>query len=215
MTIKIRTTVTLIIFHALGMVAVFAQSTNGTSESAIEYTSRVKQECAFAETNKAMDSLLPISVDLNNIERVKFNDRASKTEFYLGALAWIDENTIVITNVYSWNIVPPPDGEHGPQYSSGVAASTLKDPVARAKYEAALKVNSEGIKATNFQARLGGLNEQISFSFENYLTDAYTASSKDKTELEELLNKAKLTPKRKASIEKLETSLRGAGKAEK
>jgi hypothetical protein len=112
----------------------------------------------------------------------------------------IDNNLGEVNGDFTWNVTPPPDGEKGIQYPPGVTPETLKDPVARSNYVAAVRANNEGTQKKDFQLKLRSLNERASQSFEQYLKSFYTSSEMDKKELNEIIDKSKLSASRKQQI---------------
>jgi len=194
-----------------GTLSGFAQLTTSTNKSTQEFIARIQEELSVLETNKSRDLLVPLVSSITAIDSVNFDSRKSKTELWLNLYKWMDDNKITLTNTYYTSVSPPPDGESGIRYPSGVPPSVLKDPVARSNYEAAIKVNNAGLKLVNFQSRLEGLILQANSEFEIYLVDeAYSSSTADKAELTELLNKSKLSAMRITFIEHIEAGLKAS-----
>jgi hypothetical protein len=104
------------------------------------------------------------------------------------------------TNDCFLNLVPPQDGPDGPVYASGTAPEALKNPAARAEYEALLKKNKEHINNLMFQDQLQRINNQAMASIRGFILSSYMASELDKNELNEILNQSKLSDARKQKI---------------
>jgi hypothetical protein len=77
----------------------------------------------------------------------------------------------------------PPREASGVQQNAGAPLEAVKDPVARAQYEAALKENAEKIKRANLQCDLRYLESEVQFCVETLLKYTYSFSAEDQKEL--------------------------------
>jgi hypothetical protein len=107
------------------------------------------------------------------------------------------------TNDAAINLVPPPDGSSGIIYASGTDPSALKDPTARAEYEAMLKTNKEHINNVFFQSELQRVSQRAMRVLSRFIQSSYTLSEPDKKELNEIVGKSKLSASRKLQIQSM------------
>jgi len=98
-------------------------------------------------------------------------------------------------------VVPPPSD--GGQLQPGADPKAIKDPTARAKYEAALKENQRKAEQYRLQTRLRRLDPHASADAERFLTRYYTSSTADQEELDGMLSQAKLSLHRKQKLKAL------------
>jgi len=138
--------------------------------------------------------------------------RQEKASMWFNVLAVIDQNidpNFYCTNNTNYraylNLVPPPTPE-GLIYPSGVDPNLIKDPAVRAKYEAAIKQNSEKAARGLFQTRLHNIDQLASMEVERFLRGNYTTSKEDQSELEILMKEAKLSPDRAQKLKALPAS---------
>jgi len=198
-------------FYAMTLNCLLAQ-TNNTDNLASKFEQPIMNQLLEFETNKSLDHIkVAIAVDhlntaienLNNDQSIL--NRKQQTILWFKILATIDKHldpNFNETNAnFSLNVIPPPDG--GVQYSSGVDPSVIKDPIARAKYQAMLKTNRENAESYGFQSSLQRINKQANFGVEIFLKSFYTSSESDKRELNEILDQSKLSSLRKQTIKNI------------
>jgi hypothetical protein len=131
--------------------------------------------------------------------------RRQQAKMWLQLLATIDRNLDpnFDPNDFPDNtLVPPPSGLL--QLPAGADPKDIKDPVARAEYEAALKKNEEKTLRYNFQSDLRRIDLHATFDVEHFLKRFYTSAPADQKELDGLLNEAGLSASR---VQKLKASL--------
>jgi hypothetical protein len=183
-----------------------AQATN-TNGELIKLSEQIEHQLLILNTNKTEESVLPLINLLNNLESIQPNaGRKLETSVWLEVVTAIDSN--INTNFdelkadFVMNVLPPPDGDNGFQYPPGITPDTLKDPIARSKYEAAIILNRKNAESFNFQLKLHRLDKEASINFQSYLKRYYTASDVDKEELREALAKFKLSSERRQQVYK-------------
>jgi hypothetical protein len=98
-------------------------------------------------------------------------------------------------------VIPPPS--NGAQFPPGADPKAIKDPAARAEYEAALRENRRKAEQYRLQTKLRRLDPHASTDVENFLTRYYTASTADQEELDGILSEAKLSLPRKQKLKAL------------
>ena len=168
--------------------------------STLNLSVQIEHQLLVLETNKTAESIQQLRAFINTLRNTQPDNRKEQTRIWLKVLVMIDNNLGEVGGNFVWNVTPPPDGKNGIQYPSGVTPETLKDPVARSNYVAAIRANSEGTQKKDFQLKLHSLNERASQSFERYLKAFYSSSESDEKELNELLNQSKLSDSRKQQI---------------
>jgi hypothetical protein len=148
---------------------------------------------------------------INSLENTRNANRTETANLWFAVLGVLDKHIdpnfgtpdYFKTNECFLNLVPPRDGPDGPVYASGVAPEALKNPAARAEYEAMLKTNKEGINNVLFQDQLKRVSNQVVRGMTRFIRFSYTSSESDKKELREILDAAKLSPSRKQKISSL------------
>jgi hypothetical protein len=165
------------------------------------------------ETNKSIDQL---QCAMRAMELVWYPDidrstdpitaRRQQAKMWLQLLAAIDQNLdpqFDSNDVPAVSLIPPPSGLL--QLPSGADLKDIKDPVAHAQYEAALKQNEEKTARYNFQSGLRRIDLHASFDVEHFLKRFYTSTPADRKEIDGLLREAGLSAPR---IQKLRASLK-------
>lgn len=110
----------------------------------------------------------------------------------------------------TWDVNKIPERPATPAETHGVISpfhevdpSTVSDPVVRAEYERALKASKEYAKWYDVQDQLRRIDERSMRFVELYLSERYTDSPADRSELEELLAATPLSDARKAQLRML------------
>jgi hypothetical protein len=148
---------------------------------------------------------------VNSLENTRNLDRKEMANSWFAIFAvldkYIDPNFGTLdyfkTNGAALELDPPPDGPGGIRYASGTDPSALKNPEARAEYEAMLKTNWEHMNNTTFQDQLQHVNNQAMRGFGRFIRSSYTSSEADKKELNEMLEQAALSNARKQKLKNL------------
>ena len=166
----------------------------------LEMPGKIEHQLSVLETNKSDESVRQLEASVDTLRNIRLGDRKNQTTIWLEILTVIDTNSTGISGHVTWKVTPPPDGENGMQYPTGIAPSALKDPAARSNYEAAIRINNERIRKEAFQWKLRQLDERASESFERFLKSSYTSSETDINELNEILSKSKLSDVRIQNI---------------
>jgi F5/8 type C domain len=166
---------------------------------------RAKALMAEFEKIKSADQLEAAYVAVGNIPEPGVDKtvptavaRREKTMMLFKLLAVIDQNidpNFDVNDPKNWPVVN--------MYYPGVELKLTKDPVFRAKFEAAVKRNDEKIARLNFQTRLHNIHQLANIGVEIFLRHNYTASTEDQSELENLMKQAELSPARTQKIEAL------------
>ena len=99
------------------------------------------------------------------------------------------------------NVVPPK--VNGVAYPSGVDPAAIHDPVARARYEQALRANDALTDRYITAMSLHRLDERALNLFSAFARDAYGKSSSDRSELRRQIEQSDLTSTRKSKLLKL------------
>ena len=163
---------------------------------------KLDYQLIFFETNKSPEAIRGLD---NVLDLLEDSDKSAKDRkvwalMWLGLLSAIDVNKSEIYTNLSWKVTPPPDGPNGMRYPSGITAETLKDPVARSNYEAAIKVNNARVLQANMQTALAKLDRRASKSADLFFQSYYTSSADDEKELKNLLENSHISTVRKHSI---------------
>lgn len=110
----------------------------------------------------------------------------------------------------TWDVNKVPVKDVIPPETNGVVfpfhevdPSTIADPVARAQYERTLKANKDYAKWYDVQDQLRRIDERSMRFVELFLSERYTDSPADRSELEELLSATPLSDVRKAQLQAL------------
>jgi hypothetical protein len=177
-----------------------AQTSNTVDASSL--SGQIMNRLSQFETNKSVEILKEVLTSLQNTE--DGTSRKERCALWMEFLTVLDKNidpNFNPTNAnFSANLVPPPDG--GVQYASGVDPQVVKDPVARASYEAALKANKEKAQNYELQLKLHRVAPQAELQFNRFLRSSYTSSENDQRELNFILEHSKLSLSRKEQIKK-------------
>jgi hypothetical protein len=180
--------------------------TNNTNDLQLKLSEQqIEDQLMVLKTNKTEESVWLLQKLITNFEKMQSrSNRNEQTRIWFEVISEIDSdlNPSFDENKpdFVLRVIPPPDGEKGIQYQPGIAPDTLKNPVARSQYEAAINENMQKAAVFNFQWTLHRFNERVSVDFESYLKNNYTPAENDKVELKEILEKVKLSPTRKQNI---------------
>ena len=93
--------------------------------------------------------------------------------------------------------VPIPDGVAG---AAGMSPEAISDPVARAKYETAIRENRDNNAMNSRQATLTNLDETMGEQIVSYLKTAVDSKSLSSTLITQCVDKARLTSEEKAKV---------------
>ena len=153
---------------------------------------------------RAVEKISPPGIDKTVPRSVARHEQA---RMWLSLLATIDQNidpSFDVNDAKNWaalNLVPEtPEGVH---YPSGVDPKEIKDPKTRAQYESAIKQNEAKKARLNFQIGLRNINELAGLDVGRFFPSYYTSSNEDKSELENLMHQAKLSPARTQKLKAL------------
>jgi hypothetical protein len=198
------------LFYTITVSSLLAQTNkNNPVFSNLKLSDEIVHQLYEFETNKSLDHVkVAIAIDhlknaIDNLKNDQFSmDRKQQATLWFEILVAIDRHlspNFNETNAnFSANLVPPPDG--GVQYPSGIDPSVIKDPIARAKYEAMLKTNRENAESYGFQLYLHRINDQTILDAKKYVRSSYAPSGADKKELDEIINECKMPPHLKEKI---------------
>ena len=194
------------LFYAICLSPLCAQTNLVAAPPAL--TNQIASELSQFETSKSIDQLKKAKANIENPN--SGIDRRQQATLWFQALATIDNNLDpnygtpkFSTNGFALSLVPPRDGTNGIQYPSGIPPSYLKDPIARAQYEAALKVNREHIATYSFQTSLRLIKQEADSSFKRFLRNAYTSSEEDKNEFNEILEHSAISNAHKLGLKEM------------
>jgi len=145
-----------------------------------------------------------------NIEHLNSNQhRKDHTKMWLDLYAAVEQHidpTFDESKPHGFiNLVPPPDGAGGAIYPPGTDPSYLKDPKARAEYQAAIKSNSDLQKSADFQVKLRLMRRTVLWDLHKYVERAYTSSERDRKEWSDVLNRSTLPEARKKELQDMPT----------
>jgi hypothetical protein len=96
-------------------------------------------------------------------------------------------------------VAPPPTAQGGAD-RPGVDPAKIRDPQARAAYEAAIAANREKARNYRLQVHLRRLDERITERAKSFIRDAYTPASEDRTELRNGIENTLKDRRRKADF---------------
>lgn len=169
-----------------------------------------EQLAEFEKTKEPnlLQSAVEAMEDLDFAALVKASSRSEArqqaTRMWLEVLATIDRNLDPHFNpddLPERGVIPPPSDDV--QLPPGADPKAIKDPVARAEYEAALKANHEKHVQYRLQTKLRRLNPHATADVENFLPRYYTTSTADQEELAALLSASKLSTLRQQKLKAL------------
>ena len=131
------------------------------------------------------------------------SDREKILAGYLKLFGAIDRGTPHFRpgEVPAVNVVPPK--VNGVAYPSGVDPAAIHDPVARARYEQALRANVALTDRYIIAMSLHRLDERALVRFSAFASDAYGKNSSDRSELRRQIEQSDLTTTRKGKLLKL------------
>jgi len=135
-------------------------------------------------------------------ERMEIRQQALRT--WLKILATIDSKlnpNFDPEDVPEANIMPPRSG--GVRFPAGVDPKAIKDPAARAEYEAALKKNHDKAELYRLQTKLRRLDPRASSDVERFLKLYYTSTEADQREFDQLLDREALSASRRRKLKTL------------
>lgn len=161
-----------------------------------EYLDEARAHTAEFEQSRDPASLSEAFLELENAGAVAIGNgvpvtfRREVLVQWLGLLRLLDES---IDPDFDPDDMPgltvdPPRSADGVAHRPGVAPARIKDPDARARYEAAIEANQEKARYYAAQTDLRRLDERMTSRIEAFIKRAYTDSPEDQTELRTALD---------------------------
>ena len=95
-------------------------------------------------------------------------------------------------------VIPPESG--GEELPPGADPKAIKDPIARAQYEAALQENRRKAQQYSLQTKLGRLDPRATTDVQRFLAQNFSRSDDDRKELDRIFGESSISAQRKQQL---------------